>query len=323
MQNRMRWCAVLVWAMLLMVSALPVARAQDGDDDGRLGEVEIRLIERVAAAHQSLDTLDSYVETANGTFFQEVSIKLLGQVQSAYSRVTWERYTQLVQGADMVNISALINATVQETLDVGPGGVRDYVVSAEARQIGRTLYVQAKYEPPRPGLPLLPTGWQVIANPGELDVYRHLELGDLLGRAELVDDADVMRAAAAVEQAPGALDDGTPVDVITITFDAAGIVRALDDPAVLHVNPGIAGILAGGLSADSTIVLEVVLGLDDTPYAFRMESLIQALNIDAHALAPNEFPQGVWLSIVLETSRHETYRDFNAPLTPVEAPDMK
>ncbi len=324
MQNRMRSVGVVLLVLLLLVGALPVAWAQDGDDGTRLGEFESGLIERVVEARQNLYAMESYVEVAGGTFYQEVNIMALDQEQSAFSRATWERYAQYIQGADTTNASAMINATVQETVDMGPGGTRDYVVSAEARQIDGTLYVQAEYAPFRPGLPLLPVGWKVIPSPDELDVYKHLELGDLLGRMLLVDDLDVMIAAATeVEFEPDTLDDGTPIDVITITFDHDGVAYALAESPASNVDPAIAGILFEGLSADSFMVLEVVLGLDDTPYAFRLESVVQALNIDAHALAPNDFPQGLTFSIVLETTRREEYSDFNAALTPVEVPDVE
>jgi hypothetical protein len=324
-QNRMRIVGVLLLAgMLLLVSALPVAWAQDGDDDARLDEFEVGLIVRVVQSRQNLDAMESYVEAAGGTYYQEISIALLGQQQSAFSQATWERYAQFMQGADTVNVSAMINATVQETIDMGPGGVQEYVVSAEARQIDGTLYVNAEYQPYRPGLPLLPVGWKMVPSPDELDVYKHLELGDLSDRALLVDDLDVMIAAATgVEFEPDTLDDGTPVDVVTITFDAEGVAYALRESPASDVAPEIAGILFDALSADSFMEMELVLGLDDTPYAFRLESQVHAMNIDAHALAPNDFPEGMTFNIVLETTRHEEYSSFNAPLTPVEVPDVQ
>jgi hypothetical protein len=49
--------------------------------------------------------------------------------------------------------------------------------------------------------------------------------------------------------------------------------------------------------------------------------LVEALYIDAHALAPDEFPDGLRLDMVVETSRTEAYSRINEPLEPASVPD--
>ncbi len=312
-----KWTVSLI-VILVVVMALSVP-VQAQDEDG-LSEEQLVLIGRVTNARAMLDGYDSYAEEANRTLSQVIAVALLGQTQQFSSTVTWSRSGTMVRQDGVPAIQATISATSSET-GLGPAGARDYGVEAEVRLIDDTLYVTASYVSPRPDMPKLPRGWVVVEDPDQVP-YSILQLGDLMDPDRLVDDEDLFKAAASDVRLDGeTAEDGTPLDVITVSFDRDGMAQVLRESPASEMDPATVDVLVTALSDDSHLVMVIKLDAGDNPYYVASDTLVRALGIDPEAMVPGQFGEGVTIDIVMETSNTEVYSQRNEPLPPVTVPE--
>jgi hypothetical protein len=281
----------------------------------------LALIDRVVQARTNLKGYTSFFDEASGTEKETLTFSMLNQSQSFTQEVTWERTDTLVRADGKEYVQADITATVSKA-GLGPSDAVNYTVSAEARVIDGVIYVKAAYVKPTPNLAELPDGWVIVEDPAKTDVYKYLQLDDLLEHSSLYDDADLLkRSVSDVTIEAQTSDDGAPVDVITLVFDQGGLALALRESQAEGVEPGMAEALYSSLSADSYQKVTIMLDADDTPIQFSLEMLVQAVGIDAHALAPDEFPDGIRLDMAVEASRTEIYSQINEPLEPATLPE--
>jgi hypothetical protein len=289
--------------------------------DGHLSGDQLALIDRVVAARANLKGSTSFFDEAHGTEQETLTFSMLTQSQSFTQSVTWQRADTMVRVEGIEHVQADITATVSKA-GLGPADVLNYTVHAEARVIDAVVYVKASYVQPTPNLPDLPEGWVIVEDPAHTDIYKYLQLEDLLDRPSLYDDAALLKTVVSdVSAEAQTLDDGTPVDVITLSLDRDGLALALRESQAEGVDPAMSEVLYDSLSEDSYQQVTLVLDAADTPVQFTSAMLVEALYIDAHALAPDEFPDGLRLDMVVETSRTEAYSRINEPLEPASVPD--
>jgi hypothetical protein len=304
--------------LVVSVGLGSVVYAQEGNN---LSSDQLALIDRVVQARTNLKNYTSFFDEASGTEKETLTFSMLDQSQSFTQGVTWERTDTLVRVDGNQNIQADITATVTKA-GLGPADAVDYTVSAEARVIDGVIYVKVAYVQPTPNLVELPDGWVIVEDPANTDVYKYLQLEDLLDHSSLYDNADLLkRSVSDVTVEAQTSDDGTPVDVITVVFDQDGLALALRESQAEGVDPGMVEALYSSLSVDSYQKVTIVLDADDNPVQFTLAMLVQAVGIDAHALAPDEFPDGIRLDMTVEASRTEAYSRINEPLEPATVPD--
>jgi hypothetical protein len=305
--------------LLVSIGLGSVVYAQDSNNN--LSSDQLALIDRVVQARTNLKSYTSFADEASGTEKETLTFSMLDQSQSFTQEVTWERTDTLVRADGKEYVQADITATISKA-GLGPSDAVNYTVSAEARVIDGVIYVNAAYVQPTPNLAELPDGWVIVEDPANTDVYKYLQLDDLLDHSSLYDDADLLkRSVSDVTIETQTSDDGTPVDVITLVFDQSGLALALRESQAEGVDPGMVEALYSSLSVDSYQKVTIVLDADDTPIQFTLAMLVQAVGIDAHALAPDEFPDGIGLDMAVEASRTETYRQINEPLEPATVPE--
>jgi hypothetical protein len=316
---------ILVWrlAMVVLLVTVPIGLSAHAQDGGGLSEEQQVLLERVFHARENYRAYDSLVEDVIGGQSRELILSIGDNRQSRSSAIAWERSAQIIREEEGRNITATATASITDSGTGIRGEVnsRTRTLVVDFRLVGGTIYLQAAYgadTAPDPELPVLPEGWFEVESLQDWPVLEDLELQDLVEPHNVFDDFENVRAVVSdVTVVPGSLDDGTPVEAITLTFDVAGL-RVLygQGPA----NPTMAQILAN-LTEDSGASLTVTLDADDNPYEVSSEVVLHATGLDTSTFGFDQVPAGAGLEFTNEFSRHEVYSRVNAPFEPATVPE--
>lgn len=315
--------AVPLAAALLLVALMPVLTA---GAQGGLSEEELALVDRMYAARGLRDTYTSYVTTGQGSESQWFLISYQDATREMIDVTTWERTMTVIQ-APARNVDATITAAVESSdkLSDGRENAFQYGVSADARLVDEVVYLNAVVAGgalPEDLAPL-PVGWFVVDDVEASSVYKALQLGDLPDDPEedngLFKDKELMIAnAMAVTIVATTLDDGTPVDVITVLFDRAGLLALMSEG---DTAPLVLGMLER--AEESTMAsLTLTLDAEDNPLRVENSMVIEARGVDAHAMVPDQFPEGMTLDFSFDFSSDEEYSAINAAPEPAAAPEI-
>ena len=302
---------VLMALVLAGVLAVPV-RAQGG-----LSEKELALLDRVYVARDNLHNSSSYVEVSVGEQAQTLTVEAGGRTQSSASVRSWDRTaTVLREGGALWNVQAFLTMTFENS---GPVNTSTFSVNGEARLVGGVLYVNGAFEDAStvPAGITLPEGWVALENDGRWPVLERLGLDAYLDESSPFDDIEVIKAAAtSITSEPDTLEDGTPVDLITIAFDSPGVVavyRSMKDlePTTLHILDRLGG--------DTQATLVLALDASDTVHFVYNEVIFDASGLDPAQVGVGD--PNATVRFEMNQSQTQTYSDFDAPVAPVAAPD--
>ncbi len=310
----LRWIGALVMvAMLAVVIGGGPVRAQEGAG-GNLSDEQRALIDRVVQTN--FEGYQSYHTDGSGTDKQTITFSQGNATRTFIQTVTWTQSVDLVRVDGEKNIRAEVSATVSTADEVS------YTVNAEARLIDGVLYVKAAFVPPAPEQITLADGWVIVEDPAHQDVYKYLQLDDLISdRSPLYDDAALLETMVSdVTLETRTLDDGTPVEAITLVFDRDGLVLSLRETQDDESAAGLSDMLYDAVNSNSHATAVLVIGPDNTPLQFGAAMLVETEAVDAHALAPDQYAEGTILKLVLDYSGTRTYSRFNEPLDPARVP---
>lgn len=315
MRNRAIVVTLVVIVAALVVSGWRPALAQDGE----LDETQLALLERVFAAREKLEGFESYIEEGTGDESQELTVALEGQSFQLADSSVWQRTQTVINAPEGKNVDARLSATVSSQ------GEETFRVSAEARFVAGTLYVSATYDEPSDELPPLPEGWIAVEDANaigdEFPALAALQLDSIASDepSALLEDQERIRTTATdITLESITLEDGTTADQITIVIARDALLALMledtDDPFQLG--------LFSELSDDSRATLSVVL--DDEGRALEVRTTIDlnASEIDAAALSPDDFPPGTLLSFSFVGIEEQRYQQIGETFEPVSAPDV-
>jgi hypothetical protein len=315
---RARWLLVVA----LLAATLIGGTAAFSQEDGGLSAEEQVLVEQFHAARVRYRTLDSLKSETVYRDVQEYTFDLGGQSQQLIQTIDFARQSQWIRGENLPNVTATLHVEIE---DARPG-IREPVsfgIDADVRVADDVVYVKAAYVESDPDLPTLPDGWAAVDPKEAPGVYDRLDLDDFLEEDTIADDLDLLLevvASATMEETE--LDDGTPVQVITLTIDHEGLVVSVDTMVDSAPNPEMVLAMMKALSDESYSKMTVTVDADGDPVRYTSEILLDYVGMDAHALDPESFPEGMTLSLRGETSSVELFMDLNAPFEPVVAPEL-
>ena len=306
---------------LLVVAMLPVGmptRAQEGG----LNPDQEALLARVQNAQEKYHAYGSLVEDVFGGQSREMVIQIGDNQQTVSSLLNWERSSQIIREGDDQNVSGTGTVTLTES-GSGPRGntaARVRSLTLEYRRVDGQTYIQAAYgtdTTPDAGLPALSDGWIIVESLQTWPVLAELGMQNAVKQRGLFNDFETMKAAAVdVTIAPGTLQDGTPVDAITMLFDAEGIrllVGASPDEPMLQK-------ALDKLSDDSNATLTVMLDSEDNPREAQTETVLHIVGASARTFGYNQLPLSASADFTAEFARRETFSQINEQFEPAEAP---
>ncbi|NLX11916.1 MAG: hypothetical protein GXY36_19895 [Chloroflexi bacterium] len=323
----MKRLTMVVMIALLAVGMLPVGgavRAQDGDG---LSDEEMVLLERVFEAQQRLEVYSSHAQERSETYLQDLVIRWAGQTQQQTRQREASTQVIFVNTEAGRDFQATITATVGQSETSGDQTASEAsTVEAEARYVGGVLYVNAAYATPNPDSPALPEGWTVFEDVAEVEGHPALDALDLDGLVEnepLVEEQTLIQeTASAVTVESGVPEGNITVDVITISFDRAGVVAILEagmeDEG--ESDPVLQAILdAADESSQSSLIVAVDQAGD--PVWVQSTVMIQALDLPGTVLQSDQVPEGLTLDIRYEIVQEQRFSDFDLPVEPILPPD--
>jgi alpha-amylase len=327
-RTRSHKALAVVLVALLAVATLPFfpARAQEG-----LPPEEQALLDRVLTGLDSLNSYASYQAVVRSDWVQDWTGSVGEQVvQGSRAEAVLEIREWAVLGDGGPNIRQ--DKTISQWTTSLDSPVQELHLESETRVVDGVTYVNAAYISPPADLPALPEGWYRLAGPNSLDVWPGLQMvlssalasgytGTdvnyyLLGlkTEELIAKSNAYATHVTLESAT--LEDGTPVEAITVTLsrDAAqamGISFDPDDPVARLISRSITGdplTLTLYFDASSRVVGE------DVNFAISVKDLAIGMVTEA--------PPGFKLTLTLTQTVAVRFMAINAPLERVEAPEV-
>ena len=154
-------------------------------------------------------------------------------------------------------------------------------------------------------------------------MYQYLQLDDLIsGRSSVYDDAALPGTLVSdVTLEARTLDDGTPVEAITLFFDRDGLVQSLRATPNDGAGTALADMMYDAVDSNSYAKTVLVVGPDNTPVQFEAATVVETAAIDARALDSGHYPEGTQLAFVLDSSTSRTFSRIDEPLEPVSVPE--
>jgi len=330
----------LVAVMVLGVVGTPVA-AQDDDRQA--------LVDRLIAAAGAIESYESFVRTESNSqvLTMVIGIPLANVEQTQYSSVYSEAVSNVISG-DSPNVQSFFTiGTEQYSSDGSEETETNVAVEGEVRVVDNVLYLTADVVEDNGDFPLqLPDGWVVIttdfANEDLEDLAAfdipEFSFDDLLGflfddgeedsLSEALDSENLtefLALATDISLSQETLDDGTPVDVITATFNA---LEAFQSPVFsssgLPEDPTTAAFIES-LFGDAEF--EVSFAIDDQERLigiyFNIDLAVETDDLSTLIdVAEFGLPEGLTMELTMELNFEYSllYTNINEALTPVEAP---
>lgn len=334
--------AVLVAMVASIVPFAAPATAQDDDD--------VALLERIVAAAEAAEAYDSFVRTDFTQTDLNVSMNMMGFAFDQSQTDTSEYVSTIITGD---NPSLVTVATVSRTMagtdpTTFATTLSSSEVAAEVRLVDNVLYFNGEVvsNDGDTTLPTLPEGWVIISDDVSTAVASDVLDGTLglniqgfdlttLG-ADLfeTDEAaegvsldnilSLLDVAEDVSLSQATMDDGTAVDVITVTLNALDVYQSPLLSNSVPLDPTTAS-LVEAMFTDA--VFEINFAIDDQERLvglfFVIEISLQTDDIstliDTGELGiPEGMAIGLDMAMVMEISQQ--YTDINAVDTAIEAP---
>jgi hypothetical protein len=314
--------------MLILVLALGAVMPTHAQDGGLTDEQQA-LLDRVLNALAASADYTSYTTEFGGTETQTTTLVIGDQSQEETTNTLFVR-----EGQYIADVEGGPNLIVAATAQVGGAETRGtnsqitaYTVTAEMRYVGGVFYVNATRQVElAPDLPPMPEGWVVVESADEWPALEDVDLGNIMDELDhpAVGDeelAGILTHASSVTMVAGTLEDGTPVDIITITLASADLSAGMIAAAEAQGQEPITISLMGMLDETSVATVIVSLTADDQIVQATQELTISWTNLDLKTLNPDA-PEGVLFSQKNVTSGTLILTNINAALEPVPAPEM-
>lgn len=310
---------VLVLAVALVV-VLPV-QAQDG---GGLTDEQVLTLARVATAMDAVLTYDYMVVDTYETMYVAMELTQGAQVVTQEETVELQKTVRHIQG-DVVNRHGMFQAHV-DAIDFD-GNAYTITLNAEGRQVDGVFYLQVEQDvlagTPEPVL----DGWVVVQTGDDFAALDHLNLGEFIDDPDDPDIFEYLDAlfefATGVTVEPGALDDGTPYEVVSVWFEGADFLAAMNAlTAVAFAPDSLPAVLYTQMDAESTLLIQVALMADDIVLSRAGEANFVWTGLDLSLIAP-EVPPGIaTVSTTSAFTIESVIYDVGVPFEPVAVPEM-
>lgn len=308
--------------LLALAAVLPV-----GAQGGRLPDDQQAMVERVIAAINASESYTSFVSTVTETVSNTMTIHMGNSASTAEESYTIQQETRYSTGENgQPNSSTTATAQVS-SLAFGSTERTQYTLQAEMRVVDGVLYVNAQREAPASAdLSAMPEGWVIVQGADEWPALKVLQLGDELRNLDSPDLFDpnvplLFKDATSAAQSAGTLDDGTPVEVITLTLTGQDLRRGLGDYMGAKDPTASTAVYYGGIDLDQSS-WTVVFSLNDQDQivAFTADASIVWTGFDLNKMSP-QTAKGTLLDQATVLKGTYQISDINAPLEPVAAPE--
>ncbi len=317
-----KWMPVLLIVVLALVTVLPVS-AQDGG----LSAEEQALVQRIVDAAAASENFNSFAMTRTRTQQQQITFSMDTNILSSEESETTEGTVTFARDdAGTATFSDQFSTQISERSfsDTAP---TEYTLSGEKRGVGDRLYLNVTRESADEStLAPMPEGWVSVTDPADFPALASLRLENILedlGHPSIYDMsfADLLTHVTAASVEARTLDDGTPVDTITLGIKGADLIDGLKLLAGTAEDDASAQAYYAGISPDSTWTMVYDVNAAGDVIHFTTDVLVTWVDFDATILSDG-FPAGTLLNQTLTQTGEYTINDINAPTDPFPAPEV-
>jgi hypothetical protein len=320
----------LALIVLFALSCVSV-HAQEGMTDEQKAQWE-----RALAAMQATKTYTTAVEESTLSVAIDLQIVVSGEGLGDMSigvtgAESLESTTYRIEG-DPRNLHAFLTSDVLYSGDMMDD--EDYTLTGEVRLVDGVLYAKVDREA-RSGSDLdpIPDGWVIIDNPDDWPALESLSLDSYLESPDQETEQDILNmpdslfdtvTGVSVEQAT--LDDGTPVDVVTLDIRGDELREVFSQAALLDSDLALGldvNALMDQLSDDS--LLTVAVSIDDQEQArqINFQLVFDFPTLDVATLFGEDLDgMSGTVGLKMEITGVSQYSGINEPLDPVAAPEL-
>jgi hypothetical protein len=286
------------------------------------------LLDRVLQAIAASDSYSTFVHETDETRANTQSIHRGEKTATSSQTSVFQRATHFIDKANgQANIDMLMSVQVTEQTFAAEQPVA-YSLEGELRLVDGVLYVQAQRQSDsEDSLPPMPDGWVIVTN---ADDWPALDVLQLEARLRDVASPDVFSAdiALLLQEATSAtltratLDDGTPVDQITLVLTGDDMGRGAAAFATATDDRETTAILYDHMDLDqSSWTMVFSLNDQDQIVHYAAETQMVWTDFDVHLISP-QTPEGTLLSQTNTMSASSTLSGIGEPLEPVPAPEI-
>jgi hypothetical protein len=215
------------------------------------------------------------------------------------------------------------------------GDAISYTAEGEIRIVDGVIYGKATYLTSSGDVPSLPEDWVIITTSDDYDVFDTIPLENFIEDEEDNDDSweefgpflntDV-DPEFTISQEENSLDDGTPIDLITVVGGEAAFMESfqldMDEAAADgEESDPFDTLFATALSDDSYIRLEYGIGAKGELLYRTFDSRFMVVEADMAALS-EDYQIGSLFSIDLQSITQRIVVSFDTGLAPIEPPAL-
>lgn len=334
----------LVALVALVASMMPFSAPVTAQDD------DAALLQRVATAAEATNSYESYVRTDLSETALALTMDLMGFAfeQSQANTSAFESIVILGDNPNFQTVGTVSATLIGTDTNTFMPTTTSSDIAAEVRLVDNILYFNGEVlSSEGADLPTVPAGWVIVSEDvsgeiatGVLDGTLGLNIAGfdltMLGSELFATDEpnegvnidnilELLELANDVTLTQETMDDGSAVDVVTVTFDALEVFQSpLLGNTLGSADPTTAA-LVGSMLNDS--IFEMNFAIDDqerlvglffaVDFALQTDDLSSVIDTTEMGL-----PEGmsITLDMVATFEMSQIYTDINAIDTPVEAP---
>lgn len=311
----MKKLVIILFTFVLAMPLIPVY------GQGGLTEDEQALLDRMFAALDKEENYTSYYGATTESLSLEMSIMVFGQALpfSQSSTTTTEGYTTRLD--DVTNAAGTVEVAFESA---APDENVSYVIEADVIRLDEVLYVNAAYVESEGDVLPIEEGWLVIEDLDAIpQALEELSLDDFFSNDDentLFDNPELLAENAdSVTLEEGELEDGTPIEIITVTVDDnVGAFFAAIADVEEDENPFVGLIL--GADSDGLVVIQVGLDEEDNAVLAHFTLTIGLSEINLDDLEIEGLPEGATLDLVVDADLNGERSGFGEEYPAIEMP---
>ena len=309
---------LILLCMLVSFISLPVPLNSQAQDDSGLSEEELAWLDRYLQAPAIVEEYEQY--TFDLTRTQDIQFF----ISFADNSLGLENLEELELAGQVDNIAEIAHATVSvETFYNEFEHDSAYSLNGEIIIADKVAYAQAEYTDTVGDIPALPENWQLIET--QEDIPPELGLIGLEyffeGNLGFIPLRELIRETASqVTYEENILQDGTPVEIITILIEGENFATFMDVLFAEGTDDGFFELIT--LTEDNEGYIDIWVAFNAAGHLIHVENFISVTidEIDLADIGNSDFPEGTTVKITADLLLAVDFHDINSPIDAIERP---
>lgn len=309
------------------LAAVALPNSSISQAQGGLSDEDIASLDRVYAMLETSDSYTSYHSETTRSDSQTLIMTINGETsERGQTNTVTESKTIIRNDLEDESLNNIQATAVLDIVAVNDGTEVSATINADILYVDQILYMNAQGEGASDFLNGIVEGWQAYDSEEAVpEGFDSLKPDSYFGDNEdnpFEDREYILPLISSIAVEPSELEDGTAVDIITITIDGEGFYTFYTDLLAEseEENP-LLGIITPEL-LDGTIIYSITVDAENTPIAYNIDLTMTIAEFDLSLIAPN-VPEDSLVSIIYSQSEESFISEANAEFSPAVAPELE